>query len=88
MQDLQKTYFYSVGLYELALLRKYLLSWLGLRHGLHFKEKQISLSPSENPTTISRLYSRSPIHYTDYARKRQLKVRICRLTSLTGAMKP
>jgi len=62
---------YSVGVYALLLLRKYFLSWVGLRHGLHIVEtRKISLH-FENATTIPTVCSRSAMDYTDCARKRQ-----------------
>jgi len=62
---------YSVGVYALSLLWQYFLSWVGLRHGLHCVEKRKISFHFENPTTIPSMRSRSPIHYTDCARKRQ-----------------
>jgi len=61
----------SVGVYALSLIRKYFLSWVGIRHDLHFVETRKISFHFENPTPIPTACSRSAIHYTDCAKKRQ-----------------
>jgi len=62
---------YSLGVYALSLIRKYFLSWVGLRQSLHFVETRKISFHFESPTTIPRVRSRSAIHYTNCAKKRR-----------------